>query len=83
MAFLVRIISKFLQHLEAILIKASKISHRAIGPIFVEWIFLRVPAGALALLRLLLRSISYASVQRVIATSIALIVLIIFYFLRT
>lgn len=72
----------FYERLRRALFSVSRLSQRFIGPIIIEGIIILIPAGALVIARLLLRSISYASLQRVMATSIAIAVFILVYFLR-
>ena len=64
------------------LFSVSRLSQRLLGPIVIEAIFIHIPSGTLTVSRIVLRSVSYASLQRVMATSIAIVVLILAYFLR-
>lgn len=56
--------------------------HRIFGPILIEWLIIRIPAGVIVTVRISLRLFSYVSVQRTMATGIMIAVVIALFFLR-
>lgn len=61
---------------------SSRLAHRMFGPILFEWLVIRVCAGAFVFIRVFLRFISYASVQRTMVTSILVSIFTVLYLLR-
>ena len=57
---------------EFFLTQLSRLARNFLGPVIMEWILIRIPAGLLTVTRMATRMISYTSLPRLIGTSIFL-----------
>lgn|GEM_PF-6779481 len=73
---------RILQLFDSIFLKCSRACDRALGPIFIEWIFITFMSLLWTMIRFLSRMFSYASLQRHFATSLLILLVILLLVLR-